>query len=83
MKKILFTIALVMTMAFCANAQRDGFFGDWEYEERTMSDVGNGLALPNTAIGSYQNSSAAPLGSGLLVLTALGTGYIIAKKKRR
>ena len=72
-----------MTMAFCANAQRDGFFGDWEYEERTMSDVGNGLALPNTAIGSYQNSSAAPLGSGLLKLTALGGCYVLIRKKQK
>jgi hypothetical protein len=83
MKKILFTIALVMTMAFCANAQRDGFFGDWEYEERTMSDVGNGLAMPNTTIGSYQNSSAAPLGSGLLILTALGGCYALIRKKQK
>ena len=83
MKKILFTIALVMTMAFCANAQRDGFFGDWQYEERTMSEVENGLALPNTAIGSHLNSSAAPLGSGLLILTALGGCYVLIRKKQK
>lgn len=83
MKKILFTIALVMTMAFCANAQRDGFFGDWQYEERTMSDVENGLALPNTAIGSHLNSNAAPLGSGLLILTALGGCYVLIRKKQK
>ena len=83
MKKILFTITLVMTMAFCANAQRDGFFNDWQYDDRTMSDVNNGLALPNTAIGSYENSSAVPLGSGLLILTALGGGYILIRKKQK
>lgn len=81
MKKILFTITLVMTMAFCASAQRDGFFTDWEYEDRTLSD-NNGLAMPTTPIGSSLNSSAVPLGSGLLVLTALGVGYIAIRKKQ-
>ena len=83
MKKILFTITLVMTMAFCANAQRDGFFNDWQYDDRTMSDVNNGLAMPNTAIGTPYNSSAVPLGSGLLILTALGGCYVLIRKKQK
>ena len=83
MKKIILTIALLMTMAIYAHAQRDGFFNDWQYDDRTMSDVNNGLALPNTAIGSYENSSAVPLGSGLLILTALGGGYILIRKKQK
>lgn len=83
MKKKIFVIAILMTMAFCANAQRDGFFNDWQYEDRTMSDINNGLAMPNTAIGSHLNSSAVPLGSGLLILTALGAGYSLIRKKRK
>ena len=85
MKKILFTIALVMTMAFCANAQRDGFFSDWQYEDRTITDIGNGLALPHSEIGSFENGNGngAPLGSGLLIVTALGGGYALIRKKRR
>ena len=82
MKKKILVLALVMTMAFCANAQRDGFFSDWEYEDRTISGDVN-LSLPGTHIGSYDNSSAAPLGSGLLVLTALGGGYLLVKRKRQ
>ena len=83
MKKKIFVIAILMTMAFCANAQRDRFFSDWQYEDRTLSDPGFTLAMPNTNIGSYDNSSAVPLGSGLLILTALGGGYVLTKKKRR
>ena len=88
MKKILLAIALVLTIGLGANAQRggDGFFNDW-------NDVGNGLdkfndfdnglrggvpGLPNNGGGDQP----APLGSGLLVLTALGTGYAVAKRKR-
>ena len=84
MKKILFTIALVMTMAFCANAQRDGFFSDWQDTDRSMSDPNDFyLSLPNTNIGSYDNGNGAPLGSGLLILTALGGGYALIRKKRK
>ena len=83
MKKILFAIALVLTIGLCANAQRggrDGFFNSW-------SDVDNGLDRDPLAMPTLPNSHGnmddidAPLGSGLLVLTALGAGY--ALKKRR
>ena len=84
MKKKIFVLALVMTMAFCANAQRDGFFSDWQYEDRTISDPnGLGLSLPNTTIGSNENSNGAPLGSGLLILTALGGGYALIRNKQK
>ena len=80
MKKILFAIAIVLMVSFTANAQRDGFFNDWE-------DVSNGLDRDNVSmpeLPSYHgldDNQEAPLGSGLLVLTALGAGY--ALKKRR
>ena len=81
MKKILLAAALVIAMGLGANAQRDNFFNDWE-------DLDNGLdresidlpALP----GSHgdPNDVSAPLGSGLFVLTALGAGYAVARRKR-
>ena len=81
MKKILLATALVLAMGLGANAQRDSFFNDWE-------DIGNGLdrdaiempGLPGSH-GLYTNESA-PLGSGLLVLTALGAGYMIARRRK-
>ena len=83
MKKILLATALVIAMAFGANAQMDNFFNSWE-------DVGNGLdrtpssgfeipTLPSSH-GEVTNVEA-PVGCGLLILTALGAGY--ALKKRR
>ena len=80
MKKILLAAALVIAMGLGANAQRDSFFNDWQ-------DLDNGLdratidlpALPE-AHGATDDVDA-PLGSGLLILTALGAGY--AMKKRR
>ena len=82
MKKIIFALALVLTIGLCANAQRggrDSFFNDWE-------DVSNGLDRTGSLPGlpgqhGFEDDINAPLGSGLLVLTALGAGY--ALKKRR
>ena len=81
MKKTIFAIALVMTMGFAANAQNDGFFR-WNDSDNDIYRVGgdSGFALP-TAHGSETDSSA-PVGSGLLILTALGAGYAVARKRR-
>lgn len=79
MKKILLAAALVITMGFCASAQNDSFFTDWD-------EIGNGLDrdfdIP-TLPGSHglTNDQYAPVGSGLLILTALGAGYALKKKR--
>ena len=87
MKKIIFALALVLTIGLCASAQRggDGFFNNWD-------DVGNGLDKfddfdnglrgggPGTP-GHGGGDQPAPIGSGLLVLTALGAGYALKKKR--
>ena len=84
MKKKIFVIAILMTMAFCANAQRDGFFSGYNDDliNRDIDDINGMLVMPNSNIGSYSNESA-PLGSGLLILTALGGGYVLTRRKRQ
>lgn len=81
MKNIFLAIALVFALGLCANAQRDGFFNDW-------NDVDNGLdrddlSLP-TLPGSHglTDDQVAPLGGGLLVLTALGGAYLLRKREK-
>ena len=82
MKKVLLTVALVIAMGLGANAQQsDNFFKNWD-------DVDNGLVTRETTtmpnlVGEHGNPGdvGAPLGSGLLILTALGAGY--ALKNRR
>lgn len=89
MKKILFAIAIIMTIGITANAQgrNDAFFNDWSNDgyNRTGSSDDPGLVLPYIIdMGTnYEDPSAAPLGSGLLVLTALGAGYAVARKKNK
>ena len=81
MKKILFAIAFVMVMVLGASAQSDGWFkasGD-DYSQRagTSPDI----ALPGSH--GLTNDQASPLGEGLLILTAMGAGYAIARRKRK
>lgn len=88
MKKILFAIAIVFMVGFGAKAQyfgNDNLFNDW-------NDIGNGLDKfdeydnlrgGGPGIPSHGGSDTpAPLGSGLVVLTALGAGYAMKKRQR-
>jgi Protein of unknown function (DUF680). len=85
MKKIILTIAALMIISFSANAQSDGFFrtNNFDYfDYRNGIGIGDeiGFALP--AGHGYDYDTNSPLGSGLLILTALGVGYAVNKKKK-
>lgn len=84
MKKILFVIAIVIMFGMSANAQIDGFFSSWsDGGYRTGAGIDPGLITPNKPLGSHDNAPAdAPLGSGLVILTALGAGYAVRKYKK-
>ena len=87
MKKILLATAFIMMMVCGSNAQgRDGFFSDWDngIGSREMVDPSSGTlpAAPTATFGTNDNSTA-PLGSGLLVLTALGAGYAVYRKRNK
>ena len=77
MKKILFAISMTLGLAMGAVAQNDGFFNNWEdFDSRD-----NGTDLPELPLGGQIGNQNTPLGSGLLILTALGAGYAISKRK--
>ena len=83
MKKFLFSIALTITLSFGANAQylgmSDSFFNDWTQSDRL--DIGGFSFVLPANHGFGVDTPSAPLGSGLLVLTALGAGYAVARKR--
>ena len=82
MKKLLFTIVLLITLSVATNAQNDVFF-KWNGndEDDIFRDVTtNGLVLPSTH-GDIHDYNA-PVGSGLLILTALGAGYAIKCRRK-
>ena len=83
MKKILLAIALIFTISVASNAQNDGFFRwNGNDEDDIYRDVTtSGLVLPSTH-GTGVDYNSTPIGSGLLVLTALGAGYALKRTKK-
>ena len=83
MKKILFALVLVLSLSISVFAQRnDAFFktDNDDYYNR-ISDPTNILAMPAGDLGSTTNEPA-PLGNGLIILTAVGLGYAIKKRNK-
>lgn len=82
MKKLLFTIALLITLSVATNAQKDGFFSwNGNDEDDIYRDVTtNGLVLPSTH-GDIHDYNA-PVGSGIAILTLLGAGYAIKRRRK-
>jgi len=77
MKKIFLTTVITLGLVCGAIAQSDGFFNDW-YDVDSRNVVLP--ELPNSH-GDLYNSDAAPTGSGVLILTAIGIGYAALKRK--
>ena len=70
--------ALFLLNPASLNAQKsDGFFrgGNDSYENRATIDDDGGM-------GHWGIGETVPVGSGLLILTAIGAGYAIARRKR-
>ena len=80
MKKILFTFAIILTMVFSVSAQ-DGFFRSDDSGYRPGTPGVDDPLVPHGPVGGNLYQDAAPLGSGLLVLTALGAVYLVRKKR--
>lgn len=81
MKKLFITIMIII-MGLCASAQSDGFFSSCgDFGSRTSDMIAPDFHMPQKPINSTDNEDA-PLGSGLLMLTAFGAGYMLTKLKR-
>ena len=84
MKKILLAIALIFTLSVMSNAQNDGFFRwNGNDEDDIYRDVTtNGLVLPSTH-GTGVDYNSTPIGSGIAILTLLGAGYAIKRRRKK
>ena len=84
MKKIVFSIALTITLGLTASAQsHTDSFVDWTDENSGRTLVDDWAIIFPAQHFSNTDQEGAPLGSGLLVLTALGAGYAVNKKHRK
>ena len=90
MKKLIMTIAIVLGMCFMSVAQdiseetyeEKGLFG---LGEATLFDrgVNDPLMFPNHGEETDVDSDQVPLGNGIVLLTALGTTYLVGKKHKK
>ena len=89
MKKQLMTIAIVLGLSMTSFAQ-GGLFHRGANADGTPAEVsitgdgskGAGNNTPMLPIHEQQGSQPAPLGNGIVLLTALGAGYLMSKKHR-
>ena len=81
MKKILLATAFIMMASLLANAQSDGYFRSYN-SDAIYREPGEALDIENPGGHGLTDNQETPLGSGLLILTALGAGYAVARKKR-
>ena len=83
MKKILLAIVFIFTLSLGANAQSyTDSFVDWTDSDAGRTSVDWAIVFPATHF-TNTDQNGAPLGSGLLVLTALGAGYVVNKRHRK
>lgn len=76
MKRKFFTITVAMLLSLTAFAQKtDGFFKN--SIEETYNNRAEGIGIG----GAEQEDPTAPVGSGLLVLSIAGAGYVALKNK--
>ncbi len=69
---------MTLGLTIGAMAQSDGFFNNWSNSDDRDNDDLELPALPEHGLNGNQS---APLGSGLLILTALGAGYAALKRR--
>ena len=81
MKKIFLVLVLALMSLNVFAQRRDVFFADDDSFDNRFGETGFMLSLPSGVIGSTNNEPA-PIGNGLIILTALGAGYAMKKRKK-
>lgn len=85
MKRIVLSIALVLTLGLSVNAQSDGFFKSTYQDANEEARTGTVRATPGVPeFGGDVDKPAkpAPLGSGLLLLAGMGAAYALRRKNK-
>ena len=81
MKKLALTLAIVLGLGLTSFADPNGggMFGRGETNEQSSNR--DGIFSPILPAHGQNSNQPAPLGSGIVVLTALGAAYLVGKKR--
>ena len=80
MKKILLTTAIILGLGLTSFADPNGGGMFQRGTEETTRE--NGTLFPGLPVHGENTNQPAPLGTGIMVLTALGAAYLVGKKHR-
>ena len=88
MKKQIITLTIILGMAMTGFAQ-DGMFhransgdnGNAIYESRTSGSIFKDGGMPGLPGHGGSGNENAPLGSGIVLLTAFGAAYLVGKRR--
>lgn len=87
MKKVILTFVFLSLIVFGGDVHAqeratDGFFkSNYEMYREENADWGQMPLLPDSHGYQFDYSAEAPIGSGLLLLSVMGVGYLAARKK--
>ncbi len=82
MKKLAMTIAIVLGLSMTTFAEGGGLFQRGVEPEESMNTRGGGTpGVPGHGLSDNQDGNETPLGTGIVVLTALGAAYLVGKKR--
>lgn len=79
MKKVIATLAIILGFGIGVNAQSDAFFTQSFSDYRDVESIdAETPRIPGHDLTANQD---APIGTGLLLLTGMGLGYAMLRKK--
>lgn len=82
MKKLALTIAIVLGLSMTTFADGGGLFQRGNTPENSQENSSLRGGMPGIPGHGENTDQPAPLGSGIVLLTALGAAYGFAKKRR-
>lgn len=82
MKKLIITTVIVLGVSLTtfADPNGGGVFGRGESTEQSNRE--NTLFAPKLPQHGQNGNQPAPLGSGIMVLTAIGAAYLVGKRRK-
>ena len=81
MKKLLLTIAIILGTGLISFADPNGG-GVFQRGNETSGEGGSSLFSPRLPAHGQDTNQPAPLGTGVMVLTALGAAYLVGKRRK-
>ena len=83
MKKLTLTLAILLGLTVCGQAQKGLFDRGFETQDGNTETTGSRPLLPSKHNSSDDmDANQSPIGSGMFVLAGLGAAYLVGKRRK-